>query len=209
MRLNDEQQTERRTRVLDAAQRCFAQDGFHRTTMQAIAAEAGISPGAVYLYFASKEALIVGIVERHRGELEAQFATAERSADVLQALRGIGRRHFVEGKQGDMQLMLTIWAEAARSPAIAELCRQLELTVRANLRRVFEVAKARGIAAPGMDAEFAAELFQTTLQGMFKRRAMEPEFSGEAALRLAGGLIVALFQGALCPAVAPALPEVA
>jgi len=203
VRLNDEQQAERRTRVLDAAETCFARDGFHRTTMQAIAAEAGISPGALYLYFPSKEALITGIVDRHRIVLTAEFANVERAPDVLLALREVGHRHFVEEDPARLQLTLAIWAEAARAPAVADMLTQLELSVRANLRRVFEVAQARGTASPKMDAGFAAELFQTMLQGMFKRRAMEPGFTGEAALRLAGGLIVALFQGAIQPASAP------
>ena len=47
---------DRRARILDAAERCFVRSGFHRTTMQDVAAEAGMSPGNLYRYFASKEA---------------------------------------------------------------------------------------------------------------------------------------------------------
>ena len=39
----------RRARILEAATRCFAQNGFHKTTVHDIASEAGISQGAMYL----------------------------------------------------------------------------------------------------------------------------------------------------------------
>ena len=64
-KLSDIQQEERRARILDAAERCFARTGFHRTTMQDICKDAGISPGALYIWFSSKEALIAGISARH------------------------------------------------------------------------------------------------------------------------------------------------
>ena len=47
----------RRRQILDAAAACFARDGFHRTSMQDIVRESGISAGLVYRYFAGKEAV--------------------------------------------------------------------------------------------------------------------------------------------------------
>jgi TetR/AcrR family transcriptional regulator, repressor for uid operon len=63
-KLKPETQQARRESILDAAEMCFARSGFHRSTMQDICKAAGISPGALYVYFASKEDLIAGIVDR-------------------------------------------------------------------------------------------------------------------------------------------------
>ena len=65
---------ERRFRILDAAERCFVRSGFHRTTMQDVAAEAGMSPGNIYRYFRSKDAMAVGLAERDRARVNADFA---------------------------------------------------------------------------------------------------------------------------------------
>ncbi len=61
-----------RERILDSAVRLFAERGFERTTMRDIAAEAGCSLGLAYHYFASKEAIVLGLYARLSSELEAQ-----------------------------------------------------------------------------------------------------------------------------------------
>jgi len=48
---------DKKARVVRAARRLFVQHGFHNTTMPAIVAEAGVSIGAIYSYFPTKEAL--------------------------------------------------------------------------------------------------------------------------------------------------------
>ena len=59
-------QDERRARILDAARTCFSRAGFHRTSMQEICAEAKMSPGGLYRYFASKDAIIEAIAHEEQ-----------------------------------------------------------------------------------------------------------------------------------------------
>src|SRR3981081_4479715 len=56
---------DRREQIIDAAMRVFSQKGYMRATNKDIAREAGITPGLIYHYFASKEALLQAIVELH------------------------------------------------------------------------------------------------------------------------------------------------
>ena len=58
-RVSDEYLEQRRRQILDAAQRCFARKGFHETSMQDVFRESGLSAGAVYRYFKSKNELVV------------------------------------------------------------------------------------------------------------------------------------------------------
>src|SRR6266516_1086023 len=62
----------RRTQILDAAVRCFARTGYYATTIEDVVRETGLSRGALYLYFPSKEALYLAISERWNCEVEAQ-----------------------------------------------------------------------------------------------------------------------------------------
>lgn len=56
----------RRNQILDAAAKAFAEKGFHATTIKDIAREAGLADGTIYIYFANKQALLLGIFDRMR-----------------------------------------------------------------------------------------------------------------------------------------------
>ena len=54
---------DRREQIIDAAMRVFSQKGFTKATNKDIAREAGITPGLIYYYFESKEALLRAVLE--------------------------------------------------------------------------------------------------------------------------------------------------
>src|SRR5437660_7884477 len=54
----------RRSQILDAATKVFAEKGFHPTTIKDIAREASIADGTIYIYFENKTALMLGILDR-------------------------------------------------------------------------------------------------------------------------------------------------
>ncbi len=69
---------ERRTAILDAALRVFADKGYRGATSRVIAAEAGITPGTIYWYFKGKEDLFRAVI-RERSPIPAVLAQAARS----------------------------------------------------------------------------------------------------------------------------------
>lgn len=72
----------RRSQILDGATRVFAARGFHRATIKAIARAAGVAEGTIYNYFASKEDLLFGLLDRlnETAERPAAFAALANSA---------------------------------------------------------------------------------------------------------------------------------
>ena len=77
---------EKRREILEAAGRCFVRDGFHGTSTSAICAEAGISPGHLYHYFASKEAIIEAMAVANLGRAAERFSQLAESSNVVTAL---------------------------------------------------------------------------------------------------------------------------
>ncbi len=68
-KISDERRAARRTQILEAAWTCFQRQGLHATTMDDIIRSAGLSAGAVYSYFPSKEELILAAVTGSLGGL--------------------------------------------------------------------------------------------------------------------------------------------
>ncbi|MEM7303141.1 MAG: TetR/AcrR family transcriptional regulator [Pseudomonadota bacterium] len=64
---------EMRHRIMDAAMIVYSDVGFHVATMDAIAKQSGLGKGTVYLYFKSKEALTVALVDRIFSGMEENF----------------------------------------------------------------------------------------------------------------------------------------
>jgi AcrR family transcriptional regulator len=193
-------ETERRLRILEAAERAFVGNGFHATTMQHVADEAGMSAGNLYRYFPSKEAIVEGLCERDQAEMAQAFA--ELMADcrhIAEAMRFALRRHVLGKPPEKARLLVEIWAEAGRNPRVAEVTRGIDAEVRARVEGLIEAAKLAGVAAPHLDSRFGARFFVTFIAGLFKRMAIEGDFDPEAETPMAIGVLKALLAGALCP----------
>src|SRR4029453_14389046 len=70
-----------RARIVDSAMRLFEQHGYQRTRMGAVAADAGVSLGNAYYYFASKEPLVQGFYDRIQDEHAAAATRAIAALD--------------------------------------------------------------------------------------------------------------------------------
>lgn len=77
---------ERREQILAAATRAFARSGFAATSLDDIAAEAGVSRVILYRHFESKTELYRAVLERERDRLAAGVGTGAYTADAVGAL---------------------------------------------------------------------------------------------------------------------------
>lgn len=150
-KVTQEYRDARREQILAAARRCFLRSGFQRTSMQDIFAEAGLSSGAVYRYFASKEDMILAISEEsmtemletiHRLGTPGQEETlGDAVARILLAVQDMHR-----DRQAGALAML-VWAEAVRNPAFAARFTSLIAEIRAQLCEVVRTRQA-GLRLP-------------------------------------------------------------
>ena len=181
-RANTQRQSDRRLEILDAAQRCFARSGFHGASMQEICAEAGMSPGNLYRYFPSKEALIAGICERNRAEAADSFLAVDRAPGFFEGLAALAHYHLVERPEAEADLCAEIMAESRRNPEIARLQTDLERDIKTRLIDMLRRAAGRGEISCDVDLDGAATMLMVLGDGMSWRRACDPSFKAEAVL---------------------------
>src|SRR5579871_5683825 len=192
-------ETERRERILAAAERAFAENGFHATTMQHVAEAAGMSAGNLYRTFPSKVAIVEGLCARDQQERIDSFVSIAQGGSVFGAFEAGLREHFASRTPDKARLALEIWAEGARNPAIAALSLAVDADIIAKIARVVQLAKDRGEAAPGIDAHAIARFMFTYFGGLLKRQALEPDFEAESEIARALALVRALCSGSLDP----------
>jgi AcrR family transcriptional regulator len=200
---------DRRLRILEAAERAFVRHGFHATTMQHVADEAGMSAGNLYRTFPSKEAMVEGLCELDQAELGRAFGELMADNRQIQEAVRCGLRKHVLGKPPEKaRLLVEIWAEAGRNPRVAAMTRAIDAEVLARLEALIDAAKAGGAASPQLDSRFGARFLFTFVAGLFKRIALEPDFDPAAEGPMATGVCKALFAGALTPEPSAQITEV-
>jgi AcrR family transcriptional regulator len=165
-----------REHILAAARRCFLRDGFHATSMQDLFAEAGLSSGAVYGYFASKDEMIMAIAEENAREvLAATHAAAARHSGrpageaLADALEIILARDAQDGLGG---MALLVWAEALRSPGLAAQFRDLFARLRADLAAVVRDRQHGGGLPGDVSAEAVATVLLSVVPGCILQLAL-------------------------------------
>ncbi|WP_378738858.1 TetR/AcrR family transcriptional regulator [Nocardia brasiliensis] len=133
-RVSEEHLERRRQQILDAARLCFARKGFHETSMQDVFAESGLSAGAVYRYFKSKNDLIAALATQTTVGLRVRMTELIR-ADPLPTpdllVRALAE-HMVahSGPDGTLRLAPQAWALALVHPEAAEYVKEAILGIR-------------------------------------------------------------------------------
>ncbi|HVF74161.1 MAG TPA: TetR/AcrR family transcriptional regulator [Acidimicrobiales bacterium] len=107
---------ERRAAILKAAATAFAHKGFAATSMDDVAAEAGITKLIVYRHFASKEELYEAVLERVSKRLAEEFVAGLDQHPP----RGVGVRTLLTVAREDPDGFVLLWRHAAREPQFAE-----------------------------------------------------------------------------------------
>jgi AcrR family transcriptional regulator len=127
----------REPQILEVAGRVFAARGYHRASMDEIAAQAGITKPLVYAYFGSKEELYVAYIDRAGRQLLARMREAtDRDAPPAQRLQA-GIREFLRfvEERGDGWRVLYSEA-AARGGPVAEEVASLRAAIAEMIKRL-------------------------------------------------------------------------
>jgi len=106
---------DKRRRILDSAGRVFAKEGVFKARVSQIAEDAGLAPGTVYLYFKSKEDVLISIFDVRMEEIISSFrAEVSKKEDAYSRLECFVRMHL-KGFQSDPDMAACFQVELRQS----------------------------------------------------------------------------------------------
>ncbi len=168
-RVSEEHLERRRKQILEAAQRCFTRKGFHETSMQDVFAEAGLSAGAVYRYFASKNdiifALILETMTPLRGRM-AEIIRSEQAPTPAEVVRLVTSEVIKRGgPDGPLRLAPQAWAMAMVQPEASVPVRAAIAGMRELWREYAVRIRDLGWIPPDADVDAMAKSMISFLPG--------------------------------------------
>ena len=168
-RITPEREEATRQSLLRAARDVFVARGFHAARIDDVVAASGLSVGAIYGYFRSKDELIRAcILAANRAESDAVLASARQGGTFLERLdRAVdGWWDYTIAAPGVPAFLAEIWAAASRNPLVRDLVarrRERAVTVASIL---LQEAVASGALPPATDIDLAARSLAALLDGL-------------------------------------------
>lgn len=171
---------ETRQRILDSARHIFAEHGYAAANLDSIAAKAGMTKGAVYWHFSSKQDLFFGLLQSELEQMqallprEARHLTETDSDPADTAARMLRSRFPVQGSDVGSAYLFFEFLTASRDPEVKQ---QLQ----AAYTRIWDLAEAHivqlqqeGIIAPDVPSENLAIMLQSLIHGILASWIIDP-----------------------------------
>jgi AcrR family transcriptional regulator len=196
-----ERREETREQVLAAAARVFARNGFHGTSLEAVAEEAGFSRGAVYYNFTDKEELFLELLDRRCAErakdLREVFAETDDDVETTSRQAQLAAQQALDAMTGDAEwraLYMEFLAHAARNPAFRRAFARRTDQMRAALEEVVVEGAEPFADTLGMEAQQLAVVIDALGTGLWAHhmlhgaRAVPPDLFSKALALLVEGI---------------------
>jgi AcrR family transcriptional regulator len=173
-----ERKARTRAELIAAADRLFARNGFHATSIDVIADQAGYTKGAVYSNFSTKEDLFFAVYEARvrRGveDLEARFARASDFPAAFERIAGdVAARRGQD--DGWLAVFFEFWAHVLRHPELRSRFAELHAAaIRPAVDGLVEFAAERGMDLPD-DARKLVTAWNAMQVGLSLERLTQPE----------------------------------
>jgi AcrR family transcriptional regulator len=192
-----------RKRIVDAAILIFGEMGYQRATIQDVVRASGLSVGAVYSHFRSKEELFVVAcqcqMEEQKVELRLRMAELSPLSDRLRSAVDYAVASGMEDSN-ERSFRAHSWTQAAESPELRQILRDRHTEMVAFSRLVLQEAVVRGELPGWIDADRIASAFVTLIDGFVVRAIEAADLSAEDARREAYSLLELLLAA---PAAVP------
>jgi AcrR family transcriptional regulator len=197
----------RRRQILDAARVCFIRKGFYETSMQDVFTESGLSAGAVYRYFKSKDELVKAIATEGEALL-TRFLERLLDEDPLPPLDEIAGRFAdfaltLTAPDGILRIAPHAWAAAMHNPDITASVQELIRTIRTWLFKIAERQRDEGRLAPDVDVEAVGTTLSFAMPGFVLARLLMDDVDADTFRNGIAGLLAAPLAPATPTTAAP------
>jgi TetR/AcrR family transcriptional regulator, transcriptional repressor of aconitase len=186
----------RRRQIMDAAITCFARRGFDQATMQDIVAETGLSAGAIYRYFRSKEDIVAAIAAEHHAAEAAALAEWRAGDDVAEALRrlvGVSLGRLADpAEQRWRRVTVQVWGEALHNDRVMSIVRGGLDEPLQILAELFRQGQRDRRLPRQLNPDGAARVCASIFQGLVLQQAWEPGLDVQAYINAVLTLVDAL-----------------
>ncbi|WP_123042378.1 TetR/AcrR family transcriptional regulator [Cohnella candidum] len=180
-KVSDAYKEEKRAAILEGALHCFTEKGFQATKVEDIVRHLGMSKGAIYGYFASKEDMYIqmsnGRMDAMVQSLHEQFKNMPGATDRIRFLFGRFRNQSLDEIRKWMTFHLEFMLYASRQPALVDTLAAYSNKAIQLLREIFEEGKRTGECRQDLDENAATYLFWAVRDGL----ALQFLLDGEAA----------------------------
>ena len=156
---------EAKGRILSAAREVFAEKGYSRATMDDVAARIGVSKGALYLYFDSKEKLFEELCRAAGRDLEEALNATFSETDVEKAADAFFDKEMRLGA-GEVALWLQTLTEAKSNRVVQKLQEESHDTVIQVLTNFVGELKKRGLVRQELPSASVARVFSAFYGGV-------------------------------------------
>ena len=166
----------RRAQILEAASRCFADNGYYETSIDDIGAIAGLSKGAIYHHFPSKREIFVDLLASWSADLQSRWQAIDASAGAIGTIARESQEalDWAEEITPLTRATLEFYAHAARDEGLQQQVAAVCDTIRRHLVGLFETARAAGFAS-GVDPVPMANAVMGLFEGLILIKIVDPD----------------------------------
>jgi AcrR family transcriptional regulator len=168
---------ETRNRILQSALKLFSETGYDATGVAGICGAAGVSKGAFYHHFETKQSVFLQLLEDWLQQLDADLQAALVEAPtVVDGLLGMAARTrgVFAAADGRLSILLEFWSQARKDPVVWERAIAPFRRYRETFALIIRKGVAEGSLQP-VDADKAAQTLMSLAVGMVLQGVLDPK----------------------------------
>ncbi len=194
-KVTEEYRNNVRDKILQSAAALFSQNGYHTTSMDDIVKESGLSKGAIYGYFKSKDDLFLALSDKQLesmiDNMQDAFSPEDSAKNKLMKAAEIHFRQIVDPNDV-WRVTLELWVESPRIPSLEKRVRKRYDLAHKFLADIIAEGKKKGEFRKDIDPDMISSILLATIRGLSIHTRMGHNFDWQ---KIKKSLFALLYEG--------------